>query len=58
MGEIIMRFIATLHIFNNLIVAKKELLPEELLLFVLEGYLRNQFSHVIEDDILVIWVEV
>ena len=48
-----MSFIACLHIFNNLIVLQQKLLPKILLFCILDGDLRNEFSHIVKNNVFV-----
>lgn len=58
MGQIVMRLIATFHVFDYLPISKQKFLPEKLLFLVLQGNFRDEFPHIVQNDVFAVWMQV
>lgn len=51
MSNLIMGLIASLHILNCLTVLQQKLFPEIMLFSILKGDFRDEFSHIVENNV-------
>jgi hypothetical protein len=56
--DVVVGFVVGVGVFDDVFVGKQKLFAEEVALVFGEGYLRDEFLHVVEDHVLVVGVEV